>query len=81
MTSSLLTFEQTLRMASAYGKKHLLLGNGFAMHLDGKLMQWARRKYQTLERREQASVEWLVKMKNCFPRMFFYWSVTRYSVG
>jgi hypothetical protein len=31
MTSSLLTFEQTLRMASAYGKKHLLLGNGFSI--------------------------------------------------
>src|ERR1039457_6457590 len=44
--------------------------HSFAMYLDGKLMQWARRKYQTLERREQASVEWLIKMKNCFPRMF-----------
>jgi group II intron reverse transcriptase/maturase len=55
--------------------------HSFAMYFDGKLMQWARRKYQTLERREQASVEWLIKMKNCFPRMFFYWSVTRYSVG
>jgi len=55
--------------------------HSFAMYLDGKLMQWARRKYQTLERREQASVEWLIKMKNCFPLMFFYWSVTRYQVG
>ena len=51
------------------------------MYFDGKLMQWARRKYKTLERREQASVQWLIKMKNIFPRMFFYWSVTGYSVG
>ena len=55
--------------------------HSFAMYLDGKLMQWARRKYKTLERREQASVQWLIKMKNIFPRLFFYWSVTRYSVG
>ena len=55
--------------------------HSFAMYFDGKLMQWARRKYQTLERREQASVQWLIKMKNCFPQMFFYWSVARYSVG
>jgi group II intron reverse transcriptase/maturase len=55
--------------------------HSFAMYLDGKLMQWARRKYQTLERREQASVQWLIKMKKSFPQMFFYWSVTRYSVG
>jgi hypothetical protein len=37
--------------------------HSFAMYLDDKLMQWARRKYQTLERRKQASVEWLIKMK------------------
>jgi RNA-directed DNA polymerase len=55
--------------------------HSFAMYLDGKLMQWARRKYKTLERREQASVQWLIKMKNIFPRLFFYWSVTGYSVG
>jgi RNA-directed DNA polymerase len=55
--------------------------HSFAMYFDGKLLQWARRKYQTLERREQASVQWLIKMKNAFPQMFFYWSVTRYSVG
>lgn len=55
--------------------------HSFAMYLDSKLMQWARRKYKTLERREQASVQWLIKMKNIFPRLFFYWSVTRYSVG
>ena len=55
--------------------------HSFAIYLDGKLMQWARRKYQTLERREQASVQWLIKMKNSFPQMFFHWSVTRYQVG
>ncbi len=55
--------------------------HSFAMYLDGKLMQWARRKYQTLERREQASVQWLIKMKKSFPQMFFYWRVTGYSVG
>ncbi|MGH9606243.1 MAG: group II intron reverse transcriptase/maturase [Terracidiphilus sp.] len=55
--------------------------HSFAMYLDGKLMQWARRKYKTLERREQASVQWPIKMKNIFPLLFFYWSVTGYSVG
>jgi hypothetical protein len=55
--------------------------HSFAMYFDGKLMQWARREYKTLARREQASVQWLIKMKNSFPQMFFYWSVTRYSVG
>jgi hypothetical protein len=38
-------------------------------------------KYQTLQRREQASVQWLRKMKNSFLQMFFYWNVTRYQVG
>ena len=55
--------------------------HSFAMYFDGKLLQWARRKYQTLERREQASVQWLIKMKKIFPQMFFYWNVARYSVG
>jgi len=64
-----------------YGEFYPSAMHSFAMYLDGKLMQWARRKYKTLERREQASVQWLIKMKNIFPRLFFYWSVTRYSVG
>jgi len=64
-----------------FGEFYSSAMHSFAMYLDGKLMQWARRKYKTLERREQASVQWLIKMKNSFPQMFFYWSVTRYSVG
>jgi group II intron reverse transcriptase/maturase len=64
-----------------FGEFYSSAMHSFAIYLDGKLMQWARRKYQTLERREQASVQWLIKMKNSFPQMFFYWSVTRYSVG
>jgi group II intron reverse transcriptase/maturase len=64
-----------------FGEFYSSAMHSFAMYLDGKLMQWARRKYQTLERREQASVQWLIKMKNSFPQMFFYWSVTRYKVG
>ena len=55
--------------------------HNFAIYFDGKLMQWARRKYKTLEQRKQSSVQWLCKMKNSFPQMFVYWSVTRYSVG
>ena len=64
-----------------YGEFYPSAMHSFAMYLDGKLMQWARRKYKTLERREQASVQWLIKMKNIFPRLFFYWSVAGYSVG
>lgn len=55
--------------------------HSFAIYFDGKLMQWARRKYKTLEQRKQSSAQWLLKMKNSFPRMFFYWRVTRYQVG
>ena len=64
-----------------YGEFYPSAMHSFAMYLDGKLMQWARRKYKTLERREQASVQWLIKMKNIYPQTLFYWSVTRYSVG
>lgn len=66
---------------NCFGEFYPSAMHSFAMYLDSKLMQWARRKYKTLERREQASVQWLIKMKNIFPRLFFYWSVTRYSVG
>src|ERR1017187_5128127 len=64
-----------------FGEFYSSAMHSFAMYFDGKLMQWARRKYNTLERREQDSVQWLIKMKNSFPQMFFYWSVTRYQVG
>jgi RNA-directed DNA polymerase len=55
--------------------------HGFFIFFDGKLMQWARRKYKTLDQRKQDSVLWLRKVKKIFPKMFVYWSVAGYSVG
>lgn len=50
-------------------------------YLDQKLTRWARRKYKTLQRRKRRSVEWLGKMKEVFPDMFFHWRVTGSTVG
>jgi RNA-directed DNA polymerase len=42
-------------------------------YIDRKLEQWARRKYKTLARRKRRSAEWLGKMKDVFPQLFFHW--------
>jgi group II intron reverse transcriptase/maturase len=44
-------------------------------YIDGKLAQWARRKYKRLWRHEQRSVEWLRKMKTVYPRLFAHWRI------
>ncbi|MCL2660672.1 MAG: group II intron reverse transcriptase/maturase [Acidobacteriaceae bacterium] len=64
-----------------YGAFYPSAMHSFFMYFDGKLMQWARRKYKTLARRKQGSVQWLIKMKRSSPRMFVYWRSTRYQVG
>jgi hypothetical protein len=43
--------------------------------IDRRLEQWARRKYKTLLRRKRRSVDWLRRMKNESPRLFYHWSV------
>jgi group II intron reverse transcriptase/maturase len=50
-------------------------------YIDGKLMQWAMRKYKTLLRHKTCSARWLCRVKKQAPRMFFHWSVVGNQVG
>jgi group II intron reverse transcriptase/maturase len=50
-------------------------------YIDQRLEQWARRKYKTLRRRERRSVDWLRRVKNGSPGLFFHWSVVGNKVG
>lgn len=49
--------------------------------IDRKLEQWARRKYKTLSRHKQRSVEWLARVKKDCPGMFVHWSIFENQVG
>jgi len=44
-------------------------------HIDRALERWARRKYKVLSGRQRASAQWLRKLKNAEPRLFYHWSV------
>ena len=50
-------------------------------YIDGKLMQWATRKYKTLSRHKTRSARWLRRVKKQAPRMFCHWSVVGIKVG
>ena len=50
-------------------------------YIDQRLEQWARRKYKTLLRHKRRSVDWLRRMKNESPRLFYHWSVVGEKVG
>ena len=50
-------------------------------HIDRALERWARRKYRTLSGRRRAGVQWLRKMKNAEPQLFYHWSVVGERVG
>jgi hypothetical protein len=52
-----------------------------ARYIGQRLEQWARRKYKTLLRRKRRSVDWLRRMKNESPRLFYYGSVVGERVG
>lgn len=54
---------------------------GLSRYIDDKLRQWARRKYKTLLLHKRRSAEWLGKMKEVFPQMFFHWSIGGGRVG
>jgi len=43
-------------------------------YIDGKLMQWATRKYKTLLRHKTRSARWLRRVKKQAPQMFCHWS-------
>ena len=44
-------------------------------YIDGKLEQWARRKYKTLSRHKRRSVEWLARVKKESSGLFVHWRV------
>jgi RNA-directed DNA polymerase len=50
-------------------------------HIDRALERWARRKHRGLSGRQRASVQWLRKIKNGEPRLFYHWSVVGSEVG
>jgi RNA-directed DNA polymerase len=50
-------------------------------HIDCALERWARRKYKALSGRHCASVQWLRKIKNAEPRLFYHWTVVGNEVG
>lgn len=64
-----------------YGTFYRTVMHKLFAYLDRRLAQWARRKYKTLLRRKRRSEEWLGKMKEVFPDMFFHWRVAGTTVG
>jgi len=46
-----------------------------SQYIDEKIRQWARRKYKTLLKRKQRSEEWLIRIKQAVPQMFYHWPV------
>ncbi|WP_332389472.1 group II intron maturase-specific domain-containing protein, partial [Burkholderia ubonensis] len=64
-----------------YGAFYRTAMHKLSGYIDRKLEQWARRKYKTLTRHKRRSAEWLRKMKELFPRLFFHWHVAGNKVG
>jgi RNA-directed DNA polymerase len=50
-------------------------------HIDRALERWARRKYKVLSGRQRPSAQWLSKLKNAEPRLFYHWSVVGSEAG
>ena len=50
-------------------------------HIDRVLERWARRKFKSLSGRRYASVQWLQKLKNAEPQLFYHWSVIGNEAG
>lgn len=64
-----------------YGAFYRTAMHELSGHIDRKLEQWARRKYKTLRRHKRRSAEWLRKMKELHPTLFFHWHVAGNRVG
>ena len=64
-----------------YGAFYQTAMHELFQYVDGRLEQWARRKYKTLSGHRRRSVEWLRKMKKSVPRMFVHWRVVEGPVG
>ncbi len=50
-------------------------------HIDQALARWARRKYKSLYGRKRRSSEWLGKIREETPRLFYHWDVREQQVG
>ena len=50
-------------------------------HVGNPLERWARRKFKSLSGRRYASVQWLQKLKNAEPQLFYHWSVIGNEAG
>ncbi|KJK25360.1 DNA polymerase [Burkholderiaceae bacterium 16] len=64
-----------------YGAFYRTAMHKLSGYIDRKLEQWARRKYKTLTRHKRRSAEWLRKMKELYPTLFFHWHVAGNRVG
>jgi RNA-directed DNA polymerase len=64
-----------------YGAFYQTVMHKLFAYMGRKLAQWARRKYKALRRHKRRSTEWLGKMKQVFPRMFFHWNIVGGAVG
>lgn len=64
-----------------YGAYYRTAMRELSQYMDRKLEQWARRKYKTLLKRKQRSAEWLGKMKEVSPQMFYHWLIGGGTVG
>jgi group II intron reverse transcriptase/maturase len=64
-----------------YGAFYRRAMRGLFRYIDRGLQRWARRKYKTLVRRKQRSVQWLRTMKEVEPWRFIHWGLAASTVG
>ena len=64
-----------------YGSFYRTVMHQLFLFIDHKLELWARRKYKTLVQSKLRSVDWLCRMKNVSPGLFFHWGVAGHKAG
>jgi RNA-directed DNA polymerase len=64
-----------------YGAFYRRAMRGLFRYIDRRLQRWARRKYKTLVRRQQRSVQWLRTMKEVESWRFIHWGLAAAAVG
>ncbi|MCY1225037.1 Group II intron, maturase-specific domain [compost metagenome] len=64
-----------------YGAFYRRAMRGLFRYIDRRLQRWARRKYKTLVRRKQRSVQWLRTMKEVEPWRFIHWGLAAGTAG
>lgn len=58
-----------------YGAFYKAAMHRMHQHIDRALARWAGRKYKALAGRKRAGMQWLRKMKEAEPQLFFHWRV------